>query len=93
MKTLWTFGDSFTFGHGCREDCNSGSYEKYKSYKSDNDDIWSNKLSKLLQMHLKNLGVNGYLIVAYVFIPESSPVTSAYICLNCPHLSVVYNFS
>jgi hypothetical protein len=60
MKTLWTFGDSFTFGHGCREDCNSGLYEKYKSYKSADDDIWPNKLSKLLQMNLKNLGVNGY---------------------------------
>ena len=82
MKTLWTFGDSFTFGHGCREDCNSGLYEKYKSYKSDNDDIWPNKLSKLLQMHLKNLGVNGYcnnliidsIIDNYDFIQEEDCV-------------------
>jgi hypothetical protein len=60
LNTLWTFGDSFTFGHGCRPDCNSGIYDRYKSYKDNEDDIWVNKVSKELNLTLNNLGVNGY---------------------------------
>ena len=36
MRTLWTFGDSFTFGHGCRPDGPLSEY--YYEYKS-NDDV------------------------------------------------------
>lgn len=82
MNTLWTFGDSFTFGHGCRSDCNSGVYEKYVKYKTPTDDIWSNQLSILLGMNLQNLGVNGYcnnliidsVIDNYDFIKEGDVV-------------------
>lgn len=59
MKTLWTFGDSFTFGHGCREDCPSLLYSMYKECKSPLDDIWTNQLANLLEMNVKNLGNNG----------------------------------
>ena len=58
MKTLWTFGDSFTFGHACRKDCPSLLYSKYKEYKTIKDDIWPNQLSNLLEMDIKNLGIN-----------------------------------
>ena len=29
MNTLWTFGDSMTFGHGCNETCHSNFKEEY----------------------------------------------------------------
>lgn len=60
MNTLWTFGDSFTFGHACRADCNSGLYKKYVKYKKSTDDIWPKQLAVLLGMSLQNFGVNGY---------------------------------
>ena len=44
MNTVWTFGDSFTFGYGCRKDCNSYTLDEYYSYKKNNDDIWPNHL-------------------------------------------------
>jgi len=57
MNTLWTFGDSFTFGHGCRKDCHNNSY--YNEYKKNGDDIWPNHLSKFLNFEVKNFGKNG----------------------------------
>jgi len=60
MKTVWTFGDSFTFGHGCREDCTSGIYERYVKYRKPGDDIWTNKLAALFNAKINNLGINGY---------------------------------
>lgn len=59
MNTLWTFGDSFTFGHGCRLDCNSYTVDEYYSYKQDGDDIWPNHLGKLLDCNVMNYGKNG----------------------------------
>jgi hypothetical protein len=56
MQTLWTFGDSFTFGHGCREDCH---FKPYLTYKKEGDDIWPNHLSKMLNSEVKNYGKNG----------------------------------
>ncbi len=56
MNTLWTFGDSFTFGRACREDCFDKSYLEYRKQ---GDDIWPNHLSKMLQYEVKNLGKNG----------------------------------
>jgi hypothetical protein len=58
-NTLWAFGDSMTFGHGCNELCDSGAKELYLPYKKNGDDIWSNHLGKLLNYDVKNLGKNG----------------------------------
>lgn len=57
MKTLWTFGDSQTYGYGCRED--SPLQEYYLNYKKDGDDIWPVHLSKKLNCELKNYGRYG----------------------------------
>jgi len=57
MNTLWTFGDSFTFGHGCRPD---GPLPEYCSdYKIDGDDVWPNHLGKMLDVEVKNFGKCG----------------------------------
>ena len=58
-NTLWAFGDSMTFGHGCNVDCKSNTRLEYLPYKKEGDDIWSNHLSKLLNYDVKNLGKNG----------------------------------
>lgn len=57
MNTLWTFGDSLTFGHGCRADGPLTEY--YHNYKKENDDIWPILLSKKIGMNLKNCGKCG----------------------------------
>ena len=55
MNTLWTFGDSFTEGYGCRiED------EYYKNYWKLGDKIWPVWLGELLDVNLINCGVGGY---------------------------------
>ena len=58
-NTLWTFGDSMTFGHGCSDECHSHTKEEYLAYKKEGDDIWPKHLSKFLDYNLKNLGRNG----------------------------------
>jgi hypothetical protein len=58
-NTLWAFGDSMTFGHGCNVDCKSNTRLEYLPYKKEGDDIWSNHLSKLLNYDVINLGKNG----------------------------------
>ena len=57
MATLWTFGDSFTFGHGCRPDGPTNEY--YYNYRSESDDVWPNLLGKILNVEVKNLGKCG----------------------------------
>jgi hypothetical protein len=57
MNTLWTFGDSFTFGHGCIPDGPTSEY--YFNYKKEGDDIWPNHLGKLLNTKIKNFGKCG----------------------------------
>jgi hypothetical protein len=57
MNTIHTFGDSFTFGHGCVEHC---SFTEYYKYKEDDDDIWPNHLAKKLGMNVNNYGKNGF---------------------------------
>lgn len=57
MKTLWTFGDSMTFGHGCREDCPNNQY--YLLYKQEGNDIWPNILANKLNSNIINLGKSG----------------------------------
>jgi hypothetical protein len=59
-STLWTFGDSYTFGFACREDCPSGKALSYMKYKKKDDDIWPNLLSRDLNFNLQNLGKNSY---------------------------------
>jgi hypothetical protein len=57
MNTLWTFGDSYTFGHGCRID---GPEREYCiDYKKEGDDIWPNHLGKMVNMEVKNFGKCG----------------------------------
>ena len=58
-NTLWAFGDSMTFGHGCNVNCKSNTRLEYLPYKKEGDDIWSNHLSRLLNYDVKNLGKNG----------------------------------
>jgi hypothetical protein len=55
MNTLWTFGDSFTEGDGCR---NNDNYNI--NYFKEGDKIWQVWLSELLNSNLKNCGVGGY---------------------------------
>jgi hypothetical protein len=57
MNTLWTFGDSFTFGHGCRVDGPMPEY--FFEYKKETDDIWPNLLGKMLNVQVKNFGKCG----------------------------------
>jgi hypothetical protein len=57
MNTLWTFGDSFTFGHGCRPD--GPLVEYYDNYKKDGDDVWPGLLGKMLNTNVKNFGKCG----------------------------------
>jgi hypothetical protein len=64
MNTLWTFGDSYTFGAGCRPDgpvylLNKTSTEYYDSYKTISDDIFPNLLGKMLNVEVNNLGWSG----------------------------------
>jgi hypothetical protein len=57
MNTIHTFGDSFTFGHGCVENCD---FKSYYNYKKEGDDIWPVHLSRMLGMNLLNHGKNAY---------------------------------
>jgi hypothetical protein len=59
MGTLWTFGDSMTFGHGCNDNCVSETKIDYLPYKKEGDNIWVNHLGKLLNYKVNNLGKNG----------------------------------
>ena len=57
MNTLWAFGDSFTYGHGCRPEGPDESY--YYNYRNDGDDIWTNHLAKMFDLKVKNFGKCG----------------------------------
>lgn len=57
MNTLWTFGDSFTFGHGCR--LNGPLPEYCRDYKTESDDVWPNHLGNILNTDVKNFGKCG----------------------------------
>jgi hypothetical protein len=62
MGKLWTFGDSFTAGHGCRNFSNiknSHYNDKFENYIDLNKKIWPELLSDLLNLELVNLGRNG----------------------------------
>ena len=57
MNTIHTFGDSFTFGHGCVDNC---AFKEYYVYKKKDDEIWPNHLSNKLGMNVINHGKNGF---------------------------------
>ena len=50
----WFFGDSFTYGYGCRP-----SYEYYKFTRNRIGKIWTTIVSEHLELEEKNMGVNG----------------------------------
>lgn len=57
MSTLWTFGDSQTYGAGCRP--GDDVYESYVKYKKDGDDVWPELLATKLNMVCNNMGIPG----------------------------------
>lgn len=57
MNTLWTFGDSFTFGHGCRPDGPVAEY--YHNYKNNLGAPWPDLLGNLLNVKVMNFGRSG----------------------------------
>jgi hypothetical protein len=68
MGKLWTFGDSFTAGHGCKyefdgnlsnQNVNSHYFKLYKDYIDLDKKIWPELLSNLLDLELVNLAKNG----------------------------------
>lgn len=68
MKNLWTFGDSFTAGHGCKNfaPINNGKtsvespyQNKYVSYIDESKPIWPEIVAKHFGVNLKNMGING----------------------------------
>jgi L-rhamnose mutarotase len=68
MSRLWTFGDSFTAGHGCKPfgpiknigTDNGNYYEKmYNGYIDLNKKIWPEIVAEHFGLSLNNLGING----------------------------------
>jgi len=57
MSTIWGFGDSLTFGHGCRPD--GPLLEYYNEYKREGDKIWLEWLGEWKGMKTRNLGLCG----------------------------------
>jgi hypothetical protein len=54
MNKIWGFGDSFTFGHGCRPDGPIAEY--YNEYKKPEDKIWLDWLGDYMNMRPVNIG-------------------------------------
>jgi hypothetical protein len=54
MNKIWGFGDSFTFGHGCRPD--GPVVEYYNEYKKPEDKIWLDWLGEYMNMRPENIG-------------------------------------
>lgn len=63
MSKLWTFGDSFTAGHGCllmgEHFKGDPYYERYREYVDVNKHIWPSIVAKHLNLDLINEGING----------------------------------
>jgi hypothetical protein len=57
MNTIWGFGDSFTFGHGCRPDGPLTEY--YNEYKKEGDKVWIEWLGEWMGMKTENRGSCG----------------------------------
>lgn len=54
MSKLWTFGDSFTEGHGCHP-----GHPYYDNYPEERRQIWVEELAHKLDLKLENLGYGG----------------------------------
>jgi hypothetical protein len=63
MNKLWTFGDSFTFGHGCRpiiDETKNGTYYKtFLEYIDLSKPIWPEIVAETFNLELVNKGFNG----------------------------------
>jgi hypothetical protein len=61
MRKLWTFGDSFTFGHGCKPfpNLHTPFFMEYSEYIDVNKPIWPEHVSTELNLDLFNYGING----------------------------------
>jgi hypothetical protein len=61
MSTIWTFGDSFTFGDGCRGDRGiiDGNLEYYNKYFKNGYNTWPNILAKLTGYSVRDLSKSG----------------------------------
>lgn len=62
MSKLWTFGDSFTFGHGCKkiDDNEFSNYNlTYSDYINNTKSIWPEYVAEKLNFELLNYGTNG----------------------------------
>lgn len=57
MNTIWGFGDSFTFGHGCRPDGPLTEY--YNEYRREGDKVWLEWLGEWKGMKTVNRGSCG----------------------------------
>ncbi len=57
MNTIWGFGDSFTFGHGCRPDGPLTEY--YNEYRKEGDKVWIEWLGEWKGMKTENKGSCG----------------------------------
>ena len=57
MNTIWGFGDSFTFGYGCRPD--GPLVEYYNEHKRDGDKVWLEWLGEWRGLNTQNLGLCG----------------------------------
>lgn len=71
MSKLWTFGDSFTWGYGCREDNHKESigYQKtFKNYIDNSKLIWpeliGSKINLEVHNHAKSGATNDYILDA-----------------------------
>ena len=68
MKKLWTFGDSFTAGHGCKYELNGTFstqnidnyyFRTYKDYIDESKKIWPELVTEHLNLELINVSRNG----------------------------------
>ena len=86
MSRLWTFGDSFTAGHGCKmfphTTPNTTYYKKYQNYIDETKKIWPEIVADFLGIELNNMGKNGitnekildYLLLNYQKIKQDDYV-------------------
>jgi hypothetical protein len=54
MNTIWCFGDSFTYGDGCKPED-----EFYKKYKKEGDKIWTDWIYEWYDVNVVNIGRKG----------------------------------
>jgi hypothetical protein len=57
MNKIWGFGDSYTFGHGCRPDGPDNEY--HNNFKKEGDKIWLDWLGSYTKMRPINFGECG----------------------------------